>query len=506
VAMVRLARFGVRRHLALIALLVAFVPSAVAASPRPAVRSSGEKPRRAKAPKTTHVDAIAIQEHGLSLQPYTYEESSPLPKDGVEVVVHASCLNSGDLQQCRGDWGPCLMPLVPGREAVGVVAKVGASVKGLVPGDRVAVLMGTGLDSEADDDGADRSTLDTLTTGTAARRLRVPARWAFELPLSLPSTEAVGLLGAGGAVWAQLTARGLGKGSKVAVLGQGATATLALQLAEALGMETYAISDGAEGAVPSTATEVVDVTSADHQRLHTGSFDALLVISTSSSLDLGTYLPFVARGGSVLVANSPTGILTLSPRILQERRLSVLAPPALSRKATLAMLGFCAAHDVEWPATSGEFSVEGAAAAFATLEDAPGARAVLVEGAEHAKWRKRAKKLIAAGAKGKGAPGGATVVGSAAAAASAASAASISSVFGVFSKVRESTAQAAAAVTDSIQQTTRTLVEQVEKEVVEEEEMRHGALQLGGEAAPAVEDGDDDDDDDDEEEEDDDDE
>jgi hypothetical protein len=35
-------------------------------------------------------------------------------------------------------------------------------------------------------------------------------------------------------------------------------------------------------------------------------------------------------------------------------------------------------------------------------------------------------------------------------------------------------------VTDGISQTTRTLVEQVEKEVVEDEEARNGALQLGG--------------------------
>ena len=107
-----------------------------------------------------------------------------MQSDAVEVVVHACCLTVGDVQQCRGDWGPCLLPLVPGREAIGIVAKVGASVKGLERGDRVAVLLGTGLDSEADDDGADRGALDVLTTGAAARRLRVPARWAFATPSS----------------------------------------------------------------------------------------------------------------------------------------------------------------------------------------------------------------------------------------------------------------------------------------------------------------------------------
>lgn len=216
------------------------------AAPRAAVRSSSSGPkRRKKAPKSIHVETLAVTEHGTKLEPFTYEEVSTLQKDHVEVVVHACCLTSGDVQQCRGDWGPCLMPLVPGREAVGVVAKVGEAVKGLAVGDRVAVLLGTGLDSEADDDGADRSALDLLTTGAAARRLRVPARWAFELPMALPSAQAAGLLSTGGAVWSQLTARKLSKGSKVGVVGSGAAAALALQLAEALGMEAYAVSDGA---------------------------------------------------------------------------------------------------------------------------------------------------------------------------------------------------------------------------------------------------------------------
>jgi len=460
------------RHLSLLLLLVAFVSSTLAAQ-RPAVRSSSvEKPRRAKAPKQTHIDAIAVSEHGLSLQPFTYEDVSALPKDGVEVVVHASCLTAADVQQCRGDWGPCLMPLVPGREAVGVVAKVGTAVKGLAPGDRVAVLLGTGLDSEADDDGADRSALDLLTTGAATRRLRVPARWAFELPLTLPSAQAVGLLGAGGAVWAQLTARKLVKGSKVGVLGNGAAATLALLLAESLGMETYAISDGADESVPSSAAEVVDATSPEHLRLHTGSFDAMLVVSTAGALDLGAYLPLVSRGGSVLIASRDSAALTLAPRVLQERRLSVLSPPPLSAKATLAMLSFAAEHGHEWPADEGELSVEGASAAFAALEAAPGSRAVLLEADEHAKWLKRCKKLIKAGG-GKPKAAMASGMGGAAAAAS-------NSVFGVFSKAKESAAAAAAAMTDGLTSATKSLVEQVEKEVVEEEEMRHGALQLGG--------------------------
>ena len=65
------------------------------------------------------------------------------------------------------------MPLVPGREAVGVVLGVGSAVKGVVLGQRVLASLGNGLDAEAEDDGADRSARDDLTIGAATHRLRV---------------------------------------------------------------------------------------------------------------------------------------------------------------------------------------------------------------------------------------------------------------------------------------------------------------------------------------------
>lgn len=160
-------------------------------------------------------------------------------------------------------------------------------------------------------------------------------------------------------------------------------------------LHRYAGPDDATAS--SDASELIDATDAEHLRLHTGSFAALLVAGASASIDLGNFLPLVARGGSVLLATPASTTLTVSPRVLQERRLGLLAPPPLSAKATLAMLSFCAERSLEWPAEEGEWGAEGAAAAFGALEAAPGARAVLVEADEHAKWLKRSKRLLAAG-------------------------------------------------------------------------------------------------------------
>ena len=459
-----------------IVLLLFVVCALIAhASPAPAAKSSGgikpKKKAKSAAPKIVNIDCVALQEPGLAVSDFAYEEVGPLQPDHVEVVVHAACLTVSDVQLCKGDYGPCIMPLVPGREAVGIVAKVGAAVKGLERGDRVAVLLGTGLDSEVEDNGADRSAHDHAsvgTTGAVTKRMRVPARWAFDLPLGLESAHAAGLLSAGGAVWSQLTQRKLARGSKIGVLGSGAAGALAMQLSEAMGMEVYQVGNGpqpveatstappAAAAKPETdededdddyddddeeeaaaasssssdgVYEYVDANDPEHLRLHTGSFDTLLVISNSASIDLGDYLPLIARGGSVLLAGAVAQSLTLSPRVLEERRLSLHPPPPLSRKATLQMLAFVGDRGFKWPSNEGELSTDGAAAALKSLDEVPDGREVLMQPEEHAKWLKMAKRRKAKAPSMMSSSGLAGSAGEVASAAASASAASLSGVW-----------------------------------------------------------------------------
>ena len=65
--------------------------------------------------------------------------------------------------------------------------QVGKAVKGIAVGDRVGVVLGTGMDSEDVENGSDRNRLDFATTGAAAHRIRVSARWAVPLPLGAPA-------------------------------------------------------------------------------------------------------------------------------------------------------------------------------------------------------------------------------------------------------------------------------------------------------------------------------
>jgi len=252
-------------------LACAALPGAAAAdNKRPAV--GGGAPRRAKrgpAPSPL-VQAVAINDIGLSVVDYSYEDADPLVADAVEVEVHACALNAGDVQQLRGAWGTCLLPLVPGREAVGVVLRVGKAVKGIAPGDRVGVLLGTGMDSEDVENGSDRNRLDFATTGAAAHRIRVAARWAFPLPAGIPTQHAAGALGSGGAIWQQLKKARLPKGAKVGIVGGGTAAGLAEAIAAALGYETHTVVGTYAAAVAYAARAKVKTISGQHTHTQRG--------------------------------------------------------------------------------------------------------------------------------------------------------------------------------------------------------------------------------------------
>ena len=102
---------------------MACLSSLTAEVSRPAVRTKSgvRRAKRTQPPKKLEVHSVAADEAGLGVREHIYEEPLDLGADSVDVEVHACSLGSTDVQHLRGDWGPCVMPLVPGRDAVGVV-------------------------------------------------------------------------------------------------------------------------------------------------------------------------------------------------------------------------------------------------------------------------------------------------------------------------------------------------------------------------------------------------
>lgn len=104
-------------------------------------------------------------------------EDVPDPEPGPDdilVDVHAAALNRADLVQRQGHYPapPGAPEDIPGLEMAGVVAEVGARVRGLAPGDRVMALLGG---------------------GGYAERVVVPAGMALPIPRDMSFAEAAAI-------------------------------------------------------------------------------------------------------------------------------------------------------------------------------------------------------------------------------------------------------------------------------------------------------------------------
>lgn len=165
----------------------------------------------------------ATQETGFRTD---WSVSDPAERQ-VSVRISACGLNFADLLMIGGTYQDTpALPFVPGLEICGRVEAVGADVRGLEPGDRVAAFCGHGG-------------LAGLAVVDAARCFRVPE--------SMEDHVAAGFPIAYGTSHLALTRRArLGKGETLAVLGAaGGVGLTAVEIGAALGARVIAVARGA---------------------------------------------------------------------------------------------------------------------------------------------------------------------------------------------------------------------------------------------------------------------
>ena len=74
-----------------------------------------------------------------ALQSFVFFERRDVgPHDLLIAITHCGICHS-DIHQARDDWGGSIIPMVPGYEIVGIVARVGSAVKKFKTNDRVGV-------------------------------------------------------------------------------------------------------------------------------------------------------------------------------------------------------------------------------------------------------------------------------------------------------------------------------------------------------------------------------
>jgi propanol-preferring alcohol dehydrogenase len=180
------------------------------------------------------------------------ERPNPVPAAGqVRVRVHACGCCRTDLHVVEGDLDLPVLPIVPGHQVVGIVDALGDGCTRLTMGQRVGVawLHETCGTCEFCRRGEENLCVAARFTGWTADggyadAVTVPEAFAVEIPEPLSDLEAAPLLCAGVIGYRALRRAEVMPGERVALLGFGASAHLAIQVLHHWGCEVVVLTRG----------------------------------------------------------------------------------------------------------------------------------------------------------------------------------------------------------------------------------------------------------------------
>lgn len=195
------------------------------------------------------VSALGIAVSGGPLAPLEIRRREPGPRDVVIDILFCGLCDC-DVLEGRGERPAARLPLVPGHQIAGVVARTGAGAADLEPGARVGV--GALVDScrqcaqcRAGREQLCASSVATYgaldprtgeyTHGGYSKRIVVDRDFVLRIPAALELAVAASLPCSGIRAYSQLLHHRVGPGSTVGVPGPGGRGALAARLAAAMG-------------------------------------------------------------------------------------------------------------------------------------------------------------------------------------------------------------------------------------------------------------------------------
>lgn len=228
--------------------------------------------------------AILVREFGPIASHAVVEVADPKPGAGeVLVDVHAIGLNFPDALMLQGKYQKRPgRPFVPGRDAAGVVAAVGAGVTRLNPGDRV---------------------MAQVFTGAFAERVVTPEKRCFALADDIPFTDAAGLITVFSTAYFACVVRGGAKAGETALVtgAAGGVGLACVQLLKARGLAVIAAVSTSEKAALARANGA-DATIASRTPDLKASFRAEVGAATGAAEGRGVDLAVDTVGGEVFEA------------------------------------------------------------------------------------------------------------------------------------------------------------------------------------------------------------
>jgi NADPH:quinone reductase-like Zn-dependent oxidoreductase len=308
------------------------------------------------------------------------ETECDVPRPGrgqVLVRMQAASLNYRDLLMVKGQYGrtPPRPGLVPLSDGAGEVAEVGPEVTRFKAGDRVVgIFMQGWLGGEMTAE-AQATALGGAIDGVLADYVLFDQQGLLPIPGPLSFREAACLPCAAVTAWnALFTARPIGPGDQVLVLGTGGVSVFAMQLAQLAGARVIATSSSDAKLAKMTSLGASDgINYRERPEWHaavqelTGGQGVDHVVEVGGAGTLHRSLRSVRLGGMVSLIGVLTGIVDLNPMIILSRSLSVRGVFVGSRDMFAGMNAAILHHHLR-PVIDRVFPMSEATEAFRHLE------------------------------------------------------------------------------------------------------------------------------------------
>lgn len=244
-------------------------------------------------------------------------------------ITHCGLCHT-DIHMRDNDWGISNYPLVLGHEGVGIVTKLGSSVKNLKTGDRVGITwirdscsacdaclqgrenicetgyQGTYLASNA---GCWGKNPHNEHGGCFSKVMRVEEKFAIKLPEGLPSEVAAPFICGGGTMFEPVVDY-VQNGTRVAIASIGGLGTAGIKFSKSFGGHVTALSRGEEKRSKAIAAGADDfyacLGDAEKMGELAGKFDVIIDTSPRNS-DVGLFMGMLKFNGVYVRVGIPLG-------------------------------------------------------------------------------------------------------------------------------------------------------------------------------------------------------
>jgi len=187
--------------------------------------------------------------------PLTFEEV-PTPEPGLHDIlirVHVCGVCHTDLHTVEGDLPEVVLPIIPGHQVVGTVERIGSNASRFQAGGRVGVawLYSTEEDCKYAQRGKENLCDNARFTGYHenggyAEYIKIPEEFAYPIPAAFSDQNAAPLLCAGIIGYRALRLSEVKPGQNLGLIGFGASAHVAIQVAVHWGCPVYVFSRSEE--------------------------------------------------------------------------------------------------------------------------------------------------------------------------------------------------------------------------------------------------------------------